>query len=105
MDTDTKRKLTELYVYEGWGQLAIDHGFDPVNTEASARHVLRLWADEHKKLEMATKELIEKAASYLMFVTGDWLNPDEDVDHDEWMHSLSPMERIEQVKDMLEGLT
>lgn len=57
------------------------------------------------ELEMATKELIEKAASYLMIVNGDLLNPDEDVDQDEWMYVLSPMERIQQVSQMLEDMT
>lgn len=37
MDEERKEKLRQMYRKEGWGELAEAAGFDPVNTEASAR--------------------------------------------------------------------
>lgn len=50
--------LREKYIEEGWGKLAVEAGFDPVETEASARvafrfcHVrIRLLEEEIKRLK------------------------------------------------------
>lgn len=41
MDEDRKEKLRQMYRDEGWGELAEAAGFDPVDTEASARDAFR----------------------------------------------------------------
>lgn len=45
-----KQKLRRRYRREGWGKLAEELGWDPINVEASARAVLRAWWEERKML-------------------------------------------------------
>lgn len=52
-------KLRETYIKEGWGALAIEAGFDPVNTESSARRAFRHSAEKIAPLVEALEKIAE----------------------------------------------
>jgi len=50
-------KLNEQFKREPWGALLVRYGYEPVNTESSARQVARLAAAEIETLNAEIKKL------------------------------------------------
>ncbi|MEF2552012.1 hypothetical protein VQ042_11675 [Aurantimonas sp. A2-1-M11] len=70
-----REKLRAQYLAEGWGKLALDAGFDPVDTESSARSAFRFADDKIKTIEAERQRLLTATtnAAALIGATYEWL--------------------------------
>ena len=80
---ENDNKLRAKYIEEGWGKLAVAAGFDPVDTESSARHAFRFCWDLMQKQQQGVGRCIDLG-----------VDPYKDTFHSP---GFSPLERVVEI--------